>query len=64
MFVKRAEADELTATVEQLITGESAEFKKRLVNALSTLKDEHWLLLERKLKEIVAVQDTAPDTSE
>lgn len=60
MFVKRTEDDELAAAVERLITGESAEFKKRLVSALSTLKDEHWLLLEQKLKEIVGLRDVAP----
>lgn len=60
MFVQRAEKDELAAAVERLITGESAEFKQRLVNALSTLKDEHWLLLEQKLKEIVGMRDAVP----
>lgn len=53
MFLRRTEEDELAAAVERLITGESAEFKRRLVVALSSLKDEHWLLLEQKLKEIV-----------
>lgn len=60
MFVQRSEEDELAAAVERLITGESAEFKRRLVNALSTLKDEHWLLLEQKLKEIVGMRDAVP----
>lgn len=60
MFVQQSEDDELVATVERLITGESAEFKRRLVCALSTLKDEHWLLLEQKLKEIVGMRDAAP----
>lgn len=60
MFVERTRDDELAAAVERLITGESAEFKKRLVSALSTLKDEHWLLLEQKLKEIVGLRDVAP----
>ena len=57
MFVQRSEDDELAAAVERLITGESAEFKRRLINALSTLKDEHWVILEEKLKEIVGTQD-------
>lgn len=59
MFAQRSEADELAAVVERLITGESAEFKRRLINALSTLKDEHWVILEEKLREIVGTQDTA-----
>lgn len=59
MFVQRSEEDELAAAVERLITGESAEFKRRLVSALSTLKDEHWLLLEQKLNEIVGARGAA-----
>lgn len=59
MFVKRSETDELAAAVERLITGESADFKRRFISALSTLKDEHWLLLEAKLKEIVGARDNA-----
>lgn len=57
MFAKRSENDELAAAVERLITGESADFKRRLINALSTLKDEHWILLEEKLKEIVGMRE-------
>lgn len=57
---QQSDEDELTAAVNSLLTGESAEFKRRLVRALSTLKDEHWLLLEQKLKEIVGVRDAAP----
>lgn len=60
MFVQRAEEDELAAAVERLVTGESAEFKRRLVSVLSTLKDEHWLLLEQKLKEIVGMREAVP----
>lgn len=56
MFVQRSEDDELAAAVERLITGESAEFKRRLINALSTLKDEHWVILEEKLREIVGTR--------
>lgn len=59
MFLRRSEEDELAAAVERLITGESAEFKRRLVVALSSLKDEHWLLLEQKLKEIVGERSEA-----
>ena len=57
MFAERSDCDELAAAVERLITGESAEFKRRLINALSTLKDEHWILLEEKLKEIVGIRE-------
>lgn len=53
MRPQQTEEDQIAAAVERLISGESSEFKKRLVVALSSLKDEHWLLLEQKLKEII-----------
>ncbi len=59
MFVQQEPEDELAAAVERLITGESAEFKRRLVLALSSLKDEHWALLEQKLNEIIGQRSTA-----
>ena len=58
MFVQQSNEDELADMVERLITGESAEFKRRLVRALSSLKEEHWILVEQKLKEIVGMRDT------
>lgn len=60
MFIGYADGYNLGAAVARLVTGESADFKLRLVNALSTLKDEHWLLLEQKLKEIVGMRDAVP----
>ena len=60
MFVQQTEEDELTAAVDRLKIGQSAEFKRRLVVALSTLKEEHWLLLEEKLKELVGTQEAEP----
>lgn len=60
MFVQRSEEDELAAAVERLMSGESSEFKRRLITALSTMKEEHWRLLEEKLKEIVGAEDPAP----
>lgn len=60
MFIQQKPEDELASAVERLITGESADFKRRLVLALSSLKDEHWVLLEEKLKEIVGQRDRPP----
>lgn len=59
-FAPKTEEEALASAVARLITGESVEFKRRLVIALSTLKDEHWLLLEEKLKEIVGTNDITP----
>lgn len=63
MFVHRSPEDELTAAVERLLTGESAEFKRRLVTALSTLSEEHWLMLETKCREIAGL-DATPEASD
>jgi len=60
MFIQRKPEDELAAAVERLITGKSADFKRRLVLALSALKDEHWALLEQKLTEIIGQADHPP----
>jgi len=50
--------DEFSATIDRLLPGESAEFRRRLSAALSVLTDEHWILLEQKLKEIAGQRDT------
>lgn len=60
MFVQKSEEEELAAAVDRLFAGEAAEFKRRLVIALASLKDEHWILLEEKLKKIVGTNDAAP----
>ncbi len=64
MFVKQSNEDELASTVERLLTGETSEFKKRLVRVLAGLDEKHWVLLEEKLKEIVGVQQAQPVSSE
>jgi hypothetical protein len=54
MFIKRDREDEIAAAVHQLLSGESAEFKKRLISVLVSLKEEHWEILEDKVKELAA----------
>lgn len=58
MFVQRSEDDELAAAVERLMTGSSSDFKRRLVNVLSSLKEDQWIVLQEKLEEIIGVRDT------
>lgn len=60
MFVQRSEADEISAAVERLLSGESADLKRRMIIALSSLSDEHWALLDQKLREIVGLRNTTP----
>lgn len=54
MLIKRDREDEIAAAVHQLLSGESAEFKKRLISVLVSLKEEHWEILEDKVKELAA----------
>lgn len=60
MFVQRSEADEISAAVERLLSGESADLKRRMIIALSSLSDEHWALLDQKLREIVGLRNSTP----
>lgn len=53
MFLPKSREDEITQAVERLLSGESSEFKRRFTLVLSNLKEEHWTLLEEKLREIV-----------
>ena len=60
MFAQRTKEDELSAAVERLLSGESAEFKSRLVRVLASLDEKYWVILEEKLKEIVGMRDASP----
>lgn len=64
MFVQRSEADEISVAVERLLSGEPADLKRRMIIALSSLSDEHWTLLDQKLREIVGLQNTTPTVEE
>ena len=46
MFVERTRDDELAAFMDELLAEESADFRRRLVTALSRLKPEQWEALE------------------
>lgn len=57
MFIQLAKEDELKTAVEALLSGESSDFKRRLIKVLVSLKEEQWAILEEKLKEIVGSED-------
>lgn len=46
MFVKRSRNDELSAFMNELLSEEAPDFRRRLVTALSRLKPEQWDALE------------------
>jgi len=60
MFIQRKEEDEIAAAVERLLSGEAADIKNRIIAALSSLSDEHWLLIDQKLREIVGTREVTP----
>lgn len=53
MFVQRSKDDELAAFMNELLTEESADFRRRLVTALSRLKPEQWDALEAVALELM-----------
>lgn len=53
MFAPQSREDEVAAAVRKLASGRSEDFKRRFVLALAGLKEEHWELLEQKMREIV-----------
>ena len=63
MFCQQTRDDELAAMVEQLMSGESSVFKKRLIAVLSTLKEDQWIFLEQKMREILE-ERSDPQTPE
>lgn len=62
MFVQQSREDEIAAAVNQLLSGESTEFKRRLITVLATLKDEQWIFLEDKLREILDARPAVSDS--
>lgn len=53
MFVERTRDDDLAAFMDELLAEESADFRRRLVTALSRLKPEQWEALEAVALELM-----------
>lgn len=68
MFIQQSKEDELKTAVDSLLSGETSEFKQRLVKVLASLKEEQWVFLEEKLEDILGakaqVQEPEPLTIE
>lgn len=56
MLVQQSKGDELSAAVNQLLSGESSEFKRRLIVVLSKLDIKEWEMLEKRLNEITGAR--------
>ena len=52
METERPAAEELSDMVERLMSGESADFKRRFIAVLSNLREDEWVFLERKIQEL------------
>lgn len=64
MFAETSREDEITALVNQLMSGENAEFKRRFVRALASLTEKQWGFIAQKAQEIVgdrAAKSPVPD---
>lgn len=61
MFIQQSKEDELKTAVDSLLSGETSEFKRRLVKVLASLKEEQWVFLEEKLKEILGAKAQAQE---
>lgn len=60
MFVQQSKEDELSDAVNRLLSGETSEFKRRLILVLSKLDVNEWEILEKRLNEIVGMRPAAP----
>lgn len=59
MFTKKDREDEIALMVQNLLSGESSDFKTRFISVLSRLKEEQWVMLAEMMNEIIA---SRPDT--
>lgn len=64
MFIQQSREDEIAAAVHQMLSGESSEFKRRLIAVLSKLKEEQWIFLEEKMREILDARPAAPPSGQ
>ena len=60
MFVEKSREDEIEAAVNQLLSGENVEFKRRLIRALASLTEKQWTVIVEKAEEIVGGRAAAP----
>ncbi len=57
MFVQCTRDEELKRSVDNLLRGNHAKFKQRLISVLLSLDESDWMVLEKRLKEIVGMRD-------
>lgn len=64
MLAERSRDDQIMDFVSSAMAGESDNFKRRLLSVLARLDEDHWELLERYLRELVAPPEAPTDNTE
>ena len=64
MLADRSRDDQIMDFVASAMSGESDNFKRRLLSVLARLDEDHWELLEHYLKELVAPPEAPTDNTE
>ena len=63
-FIQQSKEDELASAVNKLLTGETSEFKNRLIKILADLKPQQWEILESYALKLIQDKPTLPLTME
>lgn len=64
MFHDHSRDDQIMDFVASAMSGESDNFKRRILSVLARLDEDHWELLEHYLKELVAPPESPTDNTE
>lgn len=64
MLADRSRDDQIMDFVASAMSGESDNFKRRLLSVLARLDEDHWELLERYLRELVVPPEAPTDNTE
>lgn len=64
MLADHSRDDQIMDFVASAMSGESDNFKRRLLSVLARLDEDHWELLEHYLRELVAPPESPTDSTE
>lgn len=64
MLADHSRDDQIMDFVASAMSGESDNFKRRLLSVLARLDEDHWELLEHYIKELVAPLESPTDNTE
>lgn len=64
MLADHSRDDQIMDFVSSAMSGESDNFKRRILSVLARLDEDHWELLEHYIKELVAPPESPTDNTE